>query len=332
MKQNITIALGTFFILVVLTAGCIAVLLFGAEKTPKTVKVEGEGDSKVLDGFTVETEFTVNHRTYSTAFINAYDTILGKRMQRVTFSEGNVTAAEMLDTEGCGSMELYNDSRRNYSYWENAETEYRFSPDGKTEYRYPMDTLLTGFRGRGVFAVPEENVVTLIGTLEENVVVFLYDVETATMRKAVLWEGVGKIDNWGCSIDGGQVTLRINTQDKSRLAVFHVKEPERMLYAYEINDRGVIREYRGSESVTEQGTVRHDADVYVDRDRIYIAEFSGILEEDFIRYSVYVGERGETLYQCEVTLEEKLLSRDAKRNPEYALKAEYGRIRIIPKQ
>ncbi|MBR6536564.1 MAG: hypothetical protein IKT67_05135 [Lachnospiraceae bacterium] len=332
MKRNVTIALGTFLVLTLLTAGGIVLLLFGMEKTPKTVKVIGEGDSSVLDGFTVETAFSVHHRTYGNAFINSYDTMLGKRVQSVTFMEGQATATEVFDTEECGSMELYQWLYRNYSYWENAETEYVFSPDGKTEYRYPMDTLLTGFRGRGVVAVSEENIVALIGTQEENVVVFLYDTETATMKKSVLWEGVGKIGNWGCSIDGGQVTLRINTQDKSRLAVFHVKEPERMLYAYEINDRGVIREYRGSESVTKQGTVFHDADVYVDGDRIYIAEFSSILEEDFIRYSVYVGERGETLYQGEVYLEEKRVLRNPKWNPEYELKAEYGRIRIISKQ
>ncbi len=330
MKRNVTMAVVTFFVLVLLTVGGIGVLLFGDKKTPKIVKVLGEGDSSVLDGFTVETEFAVHNRAYGNAIIHSYDTMLGKRMQSVTFSEGKATATEVFDTEDCGSMELYNWVARDHSYWENAETEYRFSPDGKTEYRYPMDALLKGFRGRGVFAVPEEKVVTLIGTQEGNVVAFLYDEETATMKKAVVWESVGKFDTWGCSIDGGQLTFRIDTQGKSRLTVFHINQPEQMLYAYEIKDWDGIREYRGSESVTEQGTVRHDADVYVKGDRIYIAEFYSILEEDSIRYSVYVGERGETLYQCEVTLEKKRISRDTKRNPEYELKAEHGRIRIIP--
>ena len=332
MKRSVNLALVTFFLLVLLTIGCIVFLLFAEDRTPKTVKVTGEGDPSVLDGFTVETEFMVHHRTYDTAFTNAFDTILGTRMQSVTFAEGQATATEVFDREGCGSTELYNRPCRNYSYWENAADEYVFSADGKTEYRYPKDALLDGFRGRGVFEVPEENVIAVIGTQKENVVAFLYDEEAATMKKAVVWEGVGKIGNWGCSIDGGQLTLRINTQDKSRLAVFRVKQPEQMLYAYEISDWDGIWEYRGSESVTAQGTVRHDADVYVEGDRIYIAEFSNILEEDSVSYSVYVGERGETLYQGEVYLVEKQVLRNPKWNPEYELKAEHGIIRIVPKQ
>lgn len=330
MKRNVTMAVVSFFVLVLLTVGGIGVLLFGDKKTPKIVKVFGEGDSSVLDGFTVETEFAVHNRAYGNAIIHSYDTMLGKRMQSVTFSEGKATATEVFDTEDCGSMELYLWPYRNYSYWENAADEYVFSADGKTEYRYPKDAVLDGFRGRGVFEVPEEDVIAVIGIQEENAVALLYDVETAAIKKAVVWEGVGKIGNWGCSIDGGQVTLRINTQDKSRLAVFHVKQPERMLYAYEINGWDGIWEYRGSESVTEQGTVRYDADVYVEGDRIYIAEFSNILEEDSVSYSVYVGERGETLYQGEVYLEEKQVLKDVKWNPEYEIKAEHGRIRIIP--
>ena len=332
MKRNVTIALGMFLVLTLLTAGGIVLLLFGMEKTPKPVKVIGEGDSSVLDGFTVETAFSVYHRTYGNAFINSYDTMLGKRVQSVTFTEGQATATEVFDTEECGSMELYQWLYRNYSYWENAETEYRFSSDGKTEYRYPMDTLLKGFHGRGVFAVPDEKVITLIGTQDGNVVAFLYDEEAATMKKTIVWEGVETIDNWGCSIDEGQLALRIDAQGKSQLAVFHVKQPEQMLYAYEIKGWDGIREYRGSESVTEQGTVWYDADVYVEGDRIYIAEFSNILEEDSVSYCVYVGERGETLYQGEVYLEEKHVLRNPKWNPEYELKAEYGRIRIISKQ
>ena len=329
MKRSIKAALATLSLLVLFGMGCIVFLLFAEKKTPKAVNVTGEGDPSVLDGFTVETEFMVHHRTYDTAFTNAFDTIVGTRMQSVTFAEGQGTATEVFDPEGCGSTEVYLWPNRDYSYWENAADEYIFSADGKTEYRYPKDEVLDGFRGRGVFEVPEEDVIAVIGIQEENVVALLYDVETAAMKKAVVWEGVGKIGNWGCSIDGGQLTLRINTQDKSQLAVFHVKEPERMLYAYEINGWDGIWEYRGSESVTAQGTVRHDADVYVEGDRIYIAEFYSILEEDAICYSVYVGERGETLYLCEVTMEENRVSRDTKSNPEYELQAEHGRIRII---
>lgn len=331
MKQSVKIALATFFLLVLLAIGCIVFLFFAEEKTPKLVEVTGEGDSSVLEGFTVETEFMVHHRMYGTAFTNTYDLILGKRMQRVTFTEGQGTATEVFDREDCGSMEPY-PSRWNYSYWENAETEYVFSADGKTEYRYPMDTLLMGFHGRGVFAVPEENVIALIGTQEGNVVAFLYDVETAAMKKAVVWEDVGTIDNWGCSIDGGQLTFRINTQGKSQLAVFHVKQPEQMLYAYEIkiNGWGGIGMYRGSESVTEHGTVSCDADVYVEGDRVYIAEFNGFSTEDSVSYSVYVGERGETLYWEEVYFDEISVWRDA--NPEYKLMAGQERIRIIPNQ
>ena len=195
MKRNVTIALGMFLVLTLLTAGGIVLLLFGMEKTPKPVKVIGEGDSSVLDGFTVETAFSVYHRTYGNAFINSYDTMLGKRVQSVTFTEGQATATEVFDTEECGSMELYQWLYRNYSYWENAETEYRFSSDGKTEYRYPMDTLLKGFHGRGVFAVPDEKVITLIGTQDGNVVAFLYDEEAATMKKTIVWEGEETIDN-----------------------------------------------------------------------------------------------------------------------------------------
>ncbi len=330
MKRSVNLALATFLLLVLLTAGCIVTFLFAEEKIPKIVKVTGEGDPSVLNGFTVETEFMVHHRTYDTAFTNAYDTILGKRMQSVTFAEGRGTATEVFDAEGCGSTELYLWPYRNYSYWENAADEYVFSADGKTEYRYPKDTLLEGFRGRGVFAVPEENVIAVIGTQEGDAVVFLYFVETAAMNKVVVWEGEGKIRNWGCSIDGGQLAFRINTKEKSRLAVFHVKQPEQMLYAYEINGWDGIREYVGSEDVTEHGTVRYDADVYVDGDRVYIAEFNPYLEEESMSYSVYVGERGETLYQGEVTLEENRVSRDTKSNPTYGLKAEHGRIRIIP--
>jgi len=191
---------------------------------------------------------------------------------------------------------------------------------------------MKGFRGRSVFEVPEEQVMVLLGTMDEDVVAFLYFVETATMKKAVLWEGAGKLDNWGCSIDGGQLTFRIDAKEKSRLAVFHVTQPEQMLYAYEVDTWDVFVRYHASDAVSEHGTGCYDADVYVEGDRVYIAEFNRHFEENSISYRVYVGERGETLYQGEVYLEDKGVSQEAKLNPEYELEAEHGRIRILPKQ
>lgn len=329
MKRSVKIALGVFLALGLLTAGCIVFLFFAGEKTPKTVEVHGEGDSSVFNGITVETEFMVHHRIYYN--VDECDVVLGKRMQRVVFSDGEVTATEVFDREG-GGVEPYTWYYPNHAYCENTGTEYVFGTDMETEYRYPAGTLMKGFRGRSVFEVPEEKVMVLLGTMEEDVVAFLYFVETATMKKAVLWEGAGKPDNWGCSIDGGQLTFRIDAKEQSYLSVFHINQPERILYSYEVDAWDVIGRYDASNAVSEHGTVCYDADVYVEGDRVYIAEFNRYFEENSISYRVYVGERGETLYQGEVYLEDKGVSQEAKMNPEYELEAEHGRIRILPKQ
>lgn len=329
MKRSVKIALGVFGALILFAAGCLFFLLSAGKKTPKTVEVHGKGDSSVLDGVVVETEFMVNHRIYYN--VDEYDVVLGKRMQRVVFSGGEVTATEVFDRED-GALEPYTWYHPNHAYCENTGTEYVFGTDMETEYRYPAGTLMNGFLGRSVFEIPKEKVIVLFGTMEEDVVAFLYFVETATMKKAVLWEDVGKPDNWGCSIDGDQLTFRIDREEQSRLSVFHINQPERMLYAYEVDAWDVIGRYDASNAVSEQGTVCYDADVYVEGDRVYIAEFNRYFEENSISYRVYVGERGETLYQGEVYLEDKGVSQEAKMNPEYELEAEHGGIRIVPKQ
>ena len=332
MEKRNKLAFGVFVALVLLTIGGIVLLLTADKKMPKNVEVHSEGDREVMDGFAVETEFMLHHRIYSTEYTDSYDVVVGKRIQRVTFSDGTVTATEEFDKEDEDTKEPYTSHDPNYSYYENTGTEYVFCVDGKTEYQYKKDALLENFRCKSVFAVPEEAVIVLFGTQDGDAVAFLYVVETATMKKTVLWERVGTIDDWGCSIDGGQLAVRMDAGEKSRLAVFHVKQPEQMLYAYEISAWDVIGRYDGTKAISEHGTVSHDADVYVEGDRVYIAELNRYLKENSVSYRVYVGERGTTLYQGEVCLADNVLSQKTPSDSEYELKAEHGRIRIVPKQ
>ena len=332
MEKRNKLAFGVFVALVLLTIGGIVLLLTADKKTPKTVEVHSEGDREVMDGFAVETEFMLHHRIYSTEYTDAYDVVVGKRIQRVVFSEGTVTATEKFNKEERGTKEPYTSHNPNYSYYENTGTEYVFSADGKTEYRYKKDALLENFRCKSVFAVPEEAVIVLFGTQNGDAVVFLYVEETATMKKTVLWEGVGTIDDWGCSIDGGQLTVRMDAEEKSKLAVVHVKQPEQMLYDYEVGVWDVIGRYDGTKAVSEHGTVSYDADVYVEGDRVYIVELNRYLQENSMSYRVYVGERGTTLYQGEVCMADNVLPKKTQSDSAYELKVEHGRIRIVPKQ
>lgn len=332
IKRSVKISLVAFTVLVLLTVGCIAFLLFAEEKTLRTVEIWGNGEGNVMDGFTVEAEYEVYNTIFSEVSTKKQDIMLGKRVQSVTFSEGMVSATEIFDSRRNGTLKAYASDSKDISYFENTEKEWIFSVDRENEYQYKIEIPIKEISVKALFEVPEEKEILLLGVKERDVVLFFYSTEKETMRDTKLWDNCGELRAWGCSIDGDQVTLRLDNEEKSRLIVFSVKSPEKKLYDYEISEGDVIQRYQAINGVSAHGTVCYDADVYVTGDRVYIVELGKYFTEHSLSYSIYVGECGKTLYCGEVRLEDKGVSEKALLNPEHELKVKHGRIWIIPKQ
>lgn len=182
---------------------------------------------------------------------------------------------------------------------------YLFHEDGTTEYVYPTDGRMEGFTYKQIAGYEEEGVILLFGVQDNQAVVFVYTVATGEMNRVVLWEDFGELGGYALSLDGAQITFFMASKEWEYCTVVMRMNPAVEIMA--VQESGAIQLWDTvySSAYSEHGFLDDficDVDVYVDGDRIYVGEMTGIYAKDVACYEISILENNEVVFSAEITL------------------------------